>query len=553
MERFELALRPASSPARQQRPQALGGVQLPRIQSEHGDHTAHRFKAGAVDASLIESIYRQTVDEDAIIESIFGGTPCTPREPQTAQHTSPPSSMAAPRVPEPAASPDHDISTQEWLAHEQAALTVPLRRPMAPANLKSHVMARTSQPLEAVAPKRVPLAELLDGGGAPPAERPRATDTTLAVESRHHAAATQLKLSRALEASHWRVIDVFRKLDVDGSGEVDRDEFHRTINACVRELGGLSAADIDSAFDAFEHDASGRVSYAEFHRTLRRIAKESGVVEALACGANGRGGNARLGPTRVRSAPRIIPHAPSPSQASSQPASSQPPPPLPPPARPRPSRPAPLPAGVDENSAGKPSTGKPGAGKPGAGKPGAGKRAVAEGGDRRRTDGGARAAREQWSQLWQSSSQAQLPKTVHDVSLPAMKRREVLALLCDWRSQQQARVSRVESVRALLRMHFPTATKAELDRWEEWVGSVKAAKATEEELIIARETGVRDIFDALDADGNGTIELREFLQLQASAGISEVELREMFGRRDADAGGELDFGECVGWNQTAVP
>lgn len=51
---------------------------------------------------------------------------------------------------------------------------------------------------------------------------------------------------------------------------------------------------------------------------------------------------------------------------------------------------------------------------------------------------------------------------------------------------------------------------------------MEVAEAEALALARARNEEVEKIFKALDTDGSGTVELDEFLQLQASLGINEV-------------------------------
>ena len=105
---------------------------------------------------------------------------------------------------------------------------------------------------------------------------------------------------------------------------------------------------------------------------------------------------------------------------------------------------------------------------------------------------------------------------LQEVAFHALKRREVLELLKDFKSQHAEGVCKVKSFKQLLRLQYPTATKEELGRWLEWVAMVEAAEAEAAALAEARARDIRAIFDALDTDGGGTIGMSEFMQLQAA-------------------------------------
>ena len=60
---------------------------------------------------------------------------------------------------------------------------------------------------------------------------------------------------------------------------------------------------------------------------------------------------------------------------------------------------------------------------------------------------------------------------------------------------------------------------------------------------VARERHVETVFEALDSDGRGTIDLDEFCQLSRTTGLARSALRAIFTRRDADGSGALDLEE----------
>ena len=73
-------------------------------------------------------------------------------------------------------------------------------------------------------------------------------------------------LRDALARSSQRIIDVFRAWDNDGSGTIDKREFHRA----VRALGfPVEPEDTDKVFDYLDKDKGGTLEYAELNSTLR--------------------------------------------------------------------------------------------------------------------------------------------------------------------------------------------------------------------------------------------------------------------------------------------
>ena len=76
------------------------------------------------------------------------------------------------------------------------------------------------------------------------------------------------RLRDKLAAQSARVLDLFRKWDIDGDGHVTKDEFARALP----DLGmsNCTSADVDALFDAFDEDGEGEISFRELHRMLRR-------------------------------------------------------------------------------------------------------------------------------------------------------------------------------------------------------------------------------------------------------------------------------------------
>ena len=80
-------------------------------------------------------------------------------------------------------------------------------------------------------------------------------------------AATASCLRAELASNMARVLDVFRRLDSDGSGEVDRREFHHGIRTTL--TGEFTKAEVDDVFNAIDESGDGKISYRELQRTLR--------------------------------------------------------------------------------------------------------------------------------------------------------------------------------------------------------------------------------------------------------------------------------------------
>lgn len=65
------------------------------------------------------------------------------------------------------------------------------------------------------------------------------------------------------------------------------------------------------------------------------------------------------------------------------------------------------------------------------------------------------------------------------------------------------------------------------------------------------EDELRELFEACDTNGNGTLQFGEFSRFidSVGAGISEQECRIGFGEIDSDRDGHIDFGEFLDWWQ----
>jgi len=83
------------------------------------------------------------------------------------------------------------------------------------------------------------------------------------------------RLKGAMAGSLSRVNDLFKALDVDGSGLVDREEFRQSVgslhlDAHVEQSHGLLDEACDRLFDEFDIDGTGQIAYREYvQHTLR--------------------------------------------------------------------------------------------------------------------------------------------------------------------------------------------------------------------------------------------------------------------------------------------
>ena len=177
---------------------------LPRTR-EWSPGTGKRFpddRDDEINCSIINSVYSQEVDEEAILESIFGGKLRTP--PRAFEDEPLPSSKsnALPLAQSPACG---DPSPS---AYKVDAMTMPLgglsagEHEEAPASLPDSGEVRAKRPSLALLLDRVagqdsePVVAKLAGGHA------------------------KLKIAHGLEDARCRALDVFRKFDRDCSGEV---------------------------------------------------------------------------------------------------------------------------------------------------------------------------------------------------------------------------------------------------------------------------------------------------------------------------------------------
>jgi len=72
--------------------------------------------------------------------------------------------------------------------------------------------------------------------------------------------------------NHEAILKVFRFLDVDGSGEVDREEFCNGINELKRENPDSAVSfDAEKLFDSIDADGSGSIELSEFQHAFQAV------------------------------------------------------------------------------------------------------------------------------------------------------------------------------------------------------------------------------------------------------------------------------------------
>jgi hypothetical protein len=80
----------------------------------------------------------------------------------------------------------------------------------------------------------------------------------------------QGQLRAHLASNHGKVLDLFRRWDVDGDGTVRKVEMRRAVASLGIEAPPSA---IDALFDSFDRDAGGGIEYKELCRVLRREAE----------------------------------------------------------------------------------------------------------------------------------------------------------------------------------------------------------------------------------------------------------------------------------------
>jgi Ca2+-binding EF-hand superfamily protein len=126
--------------------------------------------------------------------------------------------------------------------------------------------------------------------GGPPASAPPkgvlASINALMAKSANSNPVQALRDSLSDQAS--RVIDLFKRWDLNSDGKISRKEFARG----TAELGMMHCLpnEINVLFDVFDTDGSGEISFRELHQMLRnKGGTDAATLAGLAAGAGGNG------------------------------------------------------------------------------------------------------------------------------------------------------------------------------------------------------------------------------------------------------------------------
>jgi len=129
----------------------------------------------------------------------------------------------------------------------------------------------------------------------------------------------------------------------------------------------------------------------------------------------------------------------------------------------------------------------------------------------------------------------------------SVRQRELKELLEDFKAQHRAGVCKVPTFRQLIRLHYPTTSTEEINLWMQYVKGLEAAAAEKERLHAMAEMRKRQIetmFNSLDTEGRGSIDLQEFMQLRdKSAALDEEKLCQIFNEQDKEGTGVIELHE----------
>lgn len=370
-----------------------------------------------------------------------------------------------------------------------------------PMNRPRQLPHKASQGATAIAGEV--LGDLLDKLAPPPPPMPKSLQQSGAATS---------SLRNELSSNMKRVTDVFRELDADGSGAIDVNEFHRAIRLTLpsREIPD---SDIDEVFNAIDVSGDGTISLRELKRAITAPAPPGRAPPPTASASSG----AQAGTIG---------------------------------AMPKPPSTAPERRGSVSARRASVSGEAPGA-RRGSIMPDNG--ATTE---RRGTVIVAQQQVKQGARGKRSSFMHNLPGQEVATSdadsmviLHPLRQKQVLRLYLEFRSQHAAGVCKVDRFDKLLRLTYPTEDKAHIEAMAQHVMQKVSQHESAEEYQLAAQQAhdkqCEDIFEALDADNNGTINLDEFMMLRDLDGLdlSELELRAIFCEVDADHNGSLDMDE----------
>jgi len=104
-----------------------------------------------------------------------------------------------------------------------------------------------------------------------------------------------------------------------------------------------------------------------------------------------------------------------------------------------------------------------------------------------------------------------------------------------------------EGFLGLLKLYYPHASKAELNRMMSW--TVAKAKGSEkkanEGFSEAQHKEIAALFASYDKDGKGSITMKDLQEGLKDSGMNYDEIEEMFMEIDEDGSGELELDEFV--------
>lgn len=80
------------------------------------------------------------------------------------------------------------------------------------------------------------------------------------------------QMADKLSGQASRVIDLFKKWDVNGDGSISKREFARAMP--MLGLSGHTSSEIDSLFSSFDPDLSGEITFRELYKMLRHNPNE---------------------------------------------------------------------------------------------------------------------------------------------------------------------------------------------------------------------------------------------------------------------------------------
>ena len=248
-------LRPVSSPPHAGRGRRAGN-QRSELVSLLQDPFAYslRYIDPAVDS------FFATMEED--VERAFSDESPSSTVPSPSA-SEPPVHSSHPRVHRP------EAPQKPRLARDSAQRPDPVRgrarRHSADATFRSPSAIEMQAEAQVPPVKMTPqiLSALLDKMAPTPKPKP-SVDTSPTSLSQ---GAGQTRLRSAIASNMSRVLDIFRDLDSDGSGDVDCGEFRKGIRTILG--GDYETDDIDALFDSIDESGDGLVSYRELARTLR--------------------------------------------------------------------------------------------------------------------------------------------------------------------------------------------------------------------------------------------------------------------------------------------